>query len=185
MTHFDITKFRNGNAVISDLSKYIHDYLIANPDRRMFIGSDSNPRTNKFAVVIAFHTGYENGHGVHYIYNTFRMKRTDRFNRLFNESKFILEVAEFVETELHDFKSSYANNLPSPYRKALYENENVPKLPNGKFSTLHADVSSDEAHGSFIAYNAIIGYLTGHGYAVSAKPDSWSASCAADAICKR
>ena len=137
--------------LIPDLGKYINEYLTKHTDAEIYIGTDSAERYETVYVsVVVFR---HPGNGAHVIFRKEYEKRSpDLFTKLWREVEKTSDLAHYVK----DY------------------------LPEGRMLTLDLDLNSLKRHASNIAHDAGKGYLIGQGFNVRTKPQSWSASRAAD-----
>lgn len=155
-----------GSDELIDYAVYVRNYVLKHDDVTVFVGTDSSPKSMKFATVIML---YHQGKGAHLIFKEFRptdengkiMVFKDLFSRLFQECLCTYEVTE---------------NL----NKAL---EGVVNRKDGlKRVVADLDINPDPNEDSNVAYAATTGFLKGEGYEVRTKPEAYAASCAADWI---
>lgn len=165
----DMTKFRKMGLndsgkpeYINQLADYIEKYIEGHKDDKIkiFIGTDSQNtrkrRITTYATVICL---YREGKGGHIIYNKHRRNDVkDRFNRLWWEVEYSMQVANFLKD------------------KNVYLKQNLFEI--------HIDLSPNIKHGSHSVYNSAKGYIMGSGYEIHAKPEAIVASYAADMVCR-
>ena len=152
-----------GGQEIEDLGVYLREYYDLHPDIQIYIGTDSaqHGKVTKYATAISL---LRPGKGVHVVYKKIIIRRErDMFTRLWNETEYTREVADYVHDEMADV---YVHN----------ENEKIP--------ILHLDFNKQAKHKSNIVHDISMGYLKGLGYQVYSKSDSWTASVAADFLVK-
>jgi predicted RNase H-related nuclease YkuK (DUF458 family) len=137
-----------------DLIPYIKNFLLKNDDTNIFIGSDSqNGKATTYAIVIVLHNTRKGGH-VLYAKNIVP-RIQDRFNRLWNEVEYSLQVANHLVN----------NGIQKP-----------------KF--IDIDLNPDPKYKSNQVLRAALGYVESMGYTPRCKPNAVVASYVADAICK-
>jgi predicted RNase H-related nuclease YkuK (DUF458 family) len=137
-----------------DLIPYIKNFLFKNDDTNIFIGSDSqNGKATTYAIVIVLHNTRKGGH-VLYAKNIVP-RIQDRFNRLWNEVEYSLQVANHLVN----------NGIQKP-----------------KF--IDIDLNPDPKYKSNQVLRAALGYVESMGYTPRCKPNAVVASYVADAICK-
>jgi len=137
-----------------DLVPYIKDFLSKNDDTNIFIGSDSqNGKATTYAVVIVLHNTRKGGHVLYA--KSIVPKIQDRFNRLWNEVEYSLQVANHLVN----------NGIQKP-----------------KF--IDIDLNPDPKYKSNQVLRAALGYVESMGYTPRCKPNAVVASYVADAICK-
>ena len=146
-----------GNEIIN-LVEYIDEYITANPEVIVYIGTDSANISNKskYASVICFRFP---GKGVHVIFCRSTVpKVNDMMQRLMKEVEISINIAE----DLSDVLKKH-NKSPE----------------------IHVDLNPDPTCGSNVAHDAGIGYVKGMQYTVKSKNDAWASSSAADLIANR
>lgn len=82
-----------------DLSIYLHEWLEANPDHKIYIGCDShnNAGETTFAVVIVLHHQTKGGH---VLYKRLVLDRIQsRYERLWKEVELSVETAQTIMSE--------------------------------------------------------------------------------------
>jgi predicted RNase H-related nuclease YkuK (DUF458 family) len=149
-----------GGQEIKDLSEYLKNYYISNPNIQIFVGTDSaqHGKFTRYATAIAM---VNPGKGAHVIFQRFNIKRErDLFTRLWNEVEYTREVADYVHESLKDIY--------------IHKNEKIP--------IIHLDFNKSPKHKSNKVHDAAMGYLKGYGYIVDSKSDSWAASFVADML---
>lgn len=106
---------------VTDIRKYIADWLYTHPKGRIYIGADSKVKGNyvKYAIAICL---WDVGRGVHEIYaHTVVPKPSDPFSRLWNEVTKAVEIAELIrdlaEIEIH----LDINSKPGFWSNQLYD----------------------------------------------------------------
>ena len=147
-----------GGESIVDFDDYIRTYKKNNPDIEIYVGTDSSQIGNmtSYATAIVF---YHPGKGAHVIFSRGKENRVhDIFTRLWKELEYTKTTADKIQSALN--------------------------IIDEKIVILDLDVNPSEMHGSNVVYSAGVGYLKGFGYKVRTKPNAWSASCAADLLCK-
>jgi len=148
---------------IPDLGEYLKEYYFKYPDIKVFVGTDSAQRgkVTKYATAIGL---LRPSKGVHVIYERFAIpKQRDMFTRLWNETEYTLNVANYVHDSLKD----------------LYKHKDNEKIP-----ILHLDFNKSPKFKSYMVHDLSIGYLKGMGYTVYSKPDGWCASFVSDYLLK-
>lgn len=138
-----------------DIISYIKDFMIKFPETKIFIGCDSQNqgRYTIYALVIVLHQPTLGGH---VLYQKLKINRIrDRYERLWNEVEFSIQVAEFMR--LHE--------LPKP-------------------DFIDLDFNPDPKYKSNQVLRSALGYIEAMGYTPRCKPNALSASYVADAICK-
>jgi predicted RNase H-related nuclease YkuK (DUF458 family) len=142
---------------VTDISKYVIDYTSKNHVLDVTVGTDSKQRkySTCYISVICLHTQ----NGTHVIYskeNTPKVK--DLFTRLWGEVERSKNIADVLKPAVD------AIDTPRPD------------------FIVHVDINPLENAGSNIAHQAAVGYITGVGYKVEAKPNAAAATCAADKL---
>lgn len=138
-----------------DLIPYINDFMAKHPESKIYIGCDSqnSPYKTSYGIVVVFH---ENNKGGHVLYSKSTIaKIRDKFERLWNEILYSVELAEHI-----------SNN--SNYRPDYID----------------IDLNPDPRYQSNNILRAALGYVEGMGYVPRCKPNAITASCVADLICK-
>jgi predicted RNase H-related nuclease YkuK (DUF458 family) len=146
---------RLSDGQIVDLNSYVKDFMVKFPETKIFIGCDSQNqgKYTTYALVIVLHQPTLGGH---VLYQKIKLDRIrDRFERLWNEVEYSLQVAEFMKL----------CELPKP-------------------DYIDLDFNPDPKFKSNQILRSALGYIEAMGYTPRCKPDALSASYVADAICK-
>ena len=157
--------------LIENVETYVKNWLKDNSEKYPYstitIGCDSqcHGRRIKYSIVVCMHfvDQMRVGHGAHVISADIWEKRVARSQveemptKLWREAEFVVEVAQLVDGHDEAFK---------------------------KRITAHLDLNVEENRGSHMMYAAGLGYVTGMGYRALGKPDAWSATHTADALCR-
>jgi len=176
---FTKKKFKKfGGEVIEDVTEYLKDYVKRGEDMRVIVGCDSQQKrrfTLYALTIVLYDEGLHNG--AHVLFMRIREKKErDLVKRLMNESLYALDLAEWLDNQIKDYydmpkfgKCKYSGNFPT------------------KRVEVHVDVNPEEGinkhNRSNMVHNSIMGMISGCGFLVKSKPDSYSASCAADLLC--
>jgi len=148
-----IFKKVDGSKVLK-ITNHIKDMLSNHPDAEIHIGTDSqnHRRFSVYCTVIAFKMG---SRGVHYIYHKQSLpKIKDIWSRLWKETEFSIEVAEYVKSRMNvDIQ-------------------------------IDMDFNKDKMHISNKLVSASRGWANSLGYKVNIKPFSQIATKAADHYCR-
>lgn len=152
---------------VEDVAEYLKSFLIEHPGSKIIVGSDSleYKRITVYATIIAMLYPTNDGSkiefhkGAHLLYTkkVVKGKHVSMWERLWREVEASMEVSNYIE----DF---------------VYNNSDE------KTVEIHLDINPDEQWASNKLLAASVGMLTGLGYKVEVKPDSFVASCAADMI---
>jgi predicted RNase H-related nuclease YkuK (DUF458 family) len=153
-------EFRTFEGVlVDDAGEYVSNYISENPDARVFIGSDSQVKSDYivFATVICL---YKPGTGAHIIYSKATQEddhMESLHQRLMREVNDTMQVAFKLREQVGD----------------RIEIE------------VHFDIAEDAKHKSNVAYGDAVGYAMGSDFEFKTKPAhaSFAASCVADKIC--
>lgn len=173
---FDMEFYKfGGKEKISDVGKYLRDYLKKYPETSIYVGTDSAEKvpTDIYATVIAMYDEVRKD-GVHYIFKKSRFKRCDIFTKMYQEAQLSLEVADFLEKELDGYIPRWTNEKLISSKFATHQN---------KFVTIDVDINPKKNEDSNVAYEAVKALLVGNGYRCRFKNQSWAANCAADMVC--
>lgn len=152
-----------GGQELGDLGEYLRAYYAKYPDIQIYIGTDSaqHGKVTKYATAVSL---LRPGKGVHVVYKKVIIRRQrDMFTRLWNETEYTREVADYVHNEMNDI---YVHN----------EDEKIP--------ILHLDFNKQAKHESNIVHDLSVGYLSSLGFRVHSKSESWAASVVADCLVK-
>lgn len=148
---------------LEEVKRYLET---AAPGTEVFIGCDSKRSRNSQGVwqaaytsVVVIHKRDENGVGRGGVVFSDTKHRIDYdsnkskpFDRMMNEAYMATELYQQLEEELLEFEVE-----------------------------MHLDINKDARHGSNVAHNAAVGYVTGvTGRPVKSKPDAWAATHVAD-----
>jgi predicted RNase H-related nuclease YkuK (DUF458 family) len=191
----DKLKFKKfGGEFIDDLGEYLRDYLKQYPDVKIYVGSDSEPRTREYtpyAVAVCMYSE-ERKDGVHYIFaRFFGDKAPDIFTRMWKEVELAEAVADYLEEELEGciermspeelVKLGYNSNQDKLVNIDLDVNSN-PGFTEKQLELIREgfEFGSTGANKSYSVHDAAYAYLVGRGYRTRTKPHAWAASCAAD-----
>lgn len=171
---FTKTKFKKGSGIeIEDVIKYINEYYRKGQDVRVTVGCDSKQKakTTLYSLVIMLYD--ESLHkGANILYIKFQTnKEKDLFSRMMNEATYSLSLGLYLDEKLN-------TNIPN-FGKNTYDDS----IPYRKVE-IHVDVNPNINRRSNVAYNAILGMLSGSGFYVKAKPIAPAASSAADYLMK-
>jgi predicted RNase H-related nuclease YkuK (DUF458 family) len=163
MEKLKLTFKKVDGTLITDVEKYVKNWIVKNPNGSIIIGCDSqvHGRRIKYSTVIAMHYVDECGcgHGAHILVADNWEKRMQKMpldempSKLWKETEYVLLAAQMVDGSDETFK---------------------------KRITIHLDYSNDEKNKSNIMFAAGIGYLSGLGYHAQGKPNSTIASNVAD-----
>ena len=151
-----------------------------------------NPSIN---TVIAFYHVFK---GAHVIFNRTRVpKIRDVYTRLYKEVEMTRVVAEYMHFELDGFynfewnennirvevgKEMVDRMAKGPLDKLIEEYNN--KRINEKLVTCDLDLNPNPYWKSNMVHDTGVGVIKGSGFRCRTKPNAYSASCAADLICK-
>jgi predicted RNase H-related nuclease YkuK (DUF458 family) len=153
-----------GGKVISDIKAYVKDYVVAHPEVEVYVGSDSSQlrKQTVYATVILF---YHPGKGAHIIYNRERIDKVKvLYERLWKEVEASLEVAELVDSALSEVRTA------EPGKRLV--------------AAVDLDFNPSELHKSNVVHDAAVGTVKGYGFVARSKPNAFTASYAADLLCK-
>ena len=150
---------------IDDVIQYIKDHLKKFPGEpyHIFIGCDSQDtsRSSVYATAIVIHRV---GKGAHVIYTRDRVKKIkDTYLRLWGEPERAVVVAELLRT--------------GGIEKLI-----LPFQPEGL--TIDLDFNGDPKWLSNKVLAGAKGYIVGLGFECRIKPDGWSATYAANKLCR-
>jgi predicted RNase H-related nuclease YkuK (DUF458 family) len=146
--------FKKINGEVVDIVKHTLSILNEYPTVDIHIGTDSQNHRNHtfYSTVIAYRFGTR---GVHYIVHKQKVKKIkDKWTRLWNETEYTIETAEFLSKKL-----------------------------NVKIQ-LDFDYNEDENHFSSKLINSARGWANSLGYKVNVKPHNQIATRAADYQCR-
>jgi len=177
---FNKRKFKKfGGEIIENIIEYLKPLINKGDDMRIIVGCDSQQRrsyTMYALVIVLYDQGLHNG--AHVVFMRIREKK-EKFiiNRLMNESLYSLDLAEYLDGELQGYykmpkfeKCKYSGNIPT------------------KKIEVHVDVNPNEGKNkqnkSNMVYNSIMGMVSSYGFMVKSKPMAYSATYAADLLCK-
>lgn len=183
MREFRFKKF--GGAFIEDVGDYLREYLAKNTNTSVFIGTDSDNKRGKtqYATVVALYD-LDRRDGVHYIFTKDRTpKETVIFNRMLGEVQRSIDMADYLEVELEGYVK---RRTPEEVVKMRDENNNLYKAHQTKLCTIDVDINPFDGNGhnkSHKAFESARSWVTGSGFRVRFKNNSWAASVAADLIC--
>lgn len=179
-----------GGAEIEDVGAYLREYLSRYPQTSVYVGTDSSAKRGKvsYATVIALYDEIRKD-GVHFIFKRDREEgKIDLFTRMWREMEKSVEVAEYLEVELEGHLKRYTIEDLMVMRN--YEGGYF-KVHQTKLCVIDMDVNPVLGGGknlSNVAYESIRGTLMGSGYRARFKGQgqagAWSASYAADLLCK-
>lgn len=153
-----------GGTVIADLKSYVKDYVTKHPEVEVYVGSDSSQlrKQTVYATVILF---YHPGKGAHLIFHRERIDKVRvLYERLWREVEASLEVAQIVDEALSEVRTA------EPGKRLV--------------AAVDLDFNPNEMHKSNVVHDAGVGTLKGYGFNVRTKPNAYTASYAADLICK-
>jgi predicted RNase H-related nuclease YkuK (DUF458 family) len=209
-----LSKFKRfGGEHISNIVEYLNDYIKDNPTVTISVGCDSlqKKRRTLFAITLMLYKS-DVKNGAHVVFFRESLpKIRDNFERLQREADFVLEVGNFLESELKDYvrqdltlderrrykyhmlksEGLYANVLDE-YRSLqniLLTDTELNDLY--KKVDLHLDFNPFETtenkrgsskNKSNLAYKTFVPWLRGMGYRVWSKPKSYASSSAADLL---
>jgi predicted RNase H-related nuclease YkuK (DUF458 family) len=209
-----LSKFKRfGGEHISNIVEYLNDYIKDNPTVTISVGCDSlqKKRRTLFAITLMLYKS-DVKNGAHIVFFRESLpKIRDNFERLQREADFVLEVGNFLESELKDYvrqdltlderrrykyhmlksEGLYANVLDE-YRSLqniLLTDTELNHLY--KKVDLHLDFNPFETtenkrgsskNKSNLAYKTFVPWLRGMGYRVWSKPKSYASSSAADLL---
>lgn len=153
-------KFSTRKEIEENLIDYVRNFLSANPNSKISIGTDSKYKSKLdkaiYATVLVFsYPGIDGvfNKGSHLIYSIERVdKKLSLFERLWFEVDRSRIIADLLKEKL------------------------------GIKIEIHVDLNPNKKYKSNVAYSSAIGMLTGLGYLVHAKPDAPAATCAADLL---
>lgn len=160
-----------GGEKIENLGEYIRNYLRTNlrdnphSEIKIYVGTDSEQYRNftRYATVVVL---YHVRNGAHYVYLDEKVKRVREIHqRLWNEVLRTFEVAEYLEKE-----------LPGVYKRLEVDK---------KLVDVDVDLNPSPKWKSNTVFDQSVGFLTGAGYRVKWKNDSFASSSAADLICRK
>lgn len=170
--------------IIHDIKEYVLNY-VKNVDRdaKIVVGCDSdnhNKKTNYAITIVFYNEKLRNG--AHVVYATYKVpKIKDVITKLWNEAVFVHKVAESLDTTLRGhYHYKFDRN---------YYDDSMPE----KLVEIHVDLNANKStrNGARMSnnksnkiYNEVMGWLCGERYKVMGKPYSYSASCAADSLCR-
>lgn len=179
-----IWKKRGGERIIN-INDYVLNY-VKNIDKgaKIIVGcdSDNHARKTNYAITVVFYN--ESLHnGAHVVSALYRVpKIKDVISKLWNEAVLVHAVAESLHCSLsgqyyHKFNKNYYDDSQPEKLVEIHVDLNATKSTrNG------ARMSNNKSNK---IYTDVMGWLCGERYAVMGKPHSFSASCAADAICRK
>jgi predicted RNase H-related nuclease YkuK (DUF458 family) len=175
---FNTKKFKKfGGSVIDNIFDYTREYLKNDSDIRISVGCDSrqHKKWTVYAVVIVYYSE-KLRNGAHYVFIRHKVLREKTiFNRLYLEALYSLELAELLNKEIKDIY--YYKHTKNVY-DGSYPYKSV---------DIHVDFNSEYNNGknkSNLNYHSLMGVLGGYGFKVTAKPNSYASTCAADLICQ-
>jgi len=156
----EIEEFRTFEGVlVEDVGEYVKEFIQENPGARVFVGSDSQVKSNRivFATVICL---YKPNTGAHVIYTkatTEEDRMESLYQRLMREVNDTMQVAFALRDEVGD----------------RIEIE------------VHFDIAEEAKHKSNVAYGDAVSYAMGSDFDFETKPASasFAASCVADQLC--
>lgn len=169
--------YLNNGKKISNLEKYIKDYIKYYPNVKIYIGTDSqrkNKNKIRFITTICFR---HPRNGVHVIHHRRVEKMTkDLFKKLWMELEYTLETLKLI---------NYSSYLlaTKPLEQIKKDDLNKDWVKNS-IITIDIDVNSLKKWESNIAHDASKGYISSLGYKVRTKPEGWAASRASDHLSK-
>lgn len=160
--------FRKYDGSRVEATDYVLNFLKDYPGAKIVVGCDSQHVGSdlQYAVIIAMF--YPMNKGAHLIYRKYKKilhkNNISLYERLWEE----IEVARLTAQTLEEaiYNSGYLFDID--YNE--YTN----------YVQVHIDINNDAKYKSNVLLNSAFGYLTGLGFEVSCKPESWVASCAAD-----
>ncbi len=149
--------------IINDVNLYIKHHLekYVGEEFNIYVGSDSQNtnRSTVYATAIILHRV---GSGAHVIFHKENVKKMpDRYKRLWGEAERSIKVAEVL-------RNGTTEKLIKKFQ------------PEGIIIDL--DFNSNPRWDSYKVLKAAQGYVTGMGYKVRAKPESWRSVYAADRL---
>jgi len=154
--------------VIEDVNSYVREWVTKYPHSEISIGCDSQQHTTyvKYSIAIVMHKFLES-----------KEENPDRVGK----------GAHIISATIIDKNKTLKTDLYTKlFAEAIYTVEAAQLLDGcDKKVVIHLDYNSKKEEYSNILYTAGLGYVRGMGFDVLGKPDAWSASHAADALCKR
>jgi predicted RNase H-related nuclease YkuK (DUF458 family) len=208
------TKFKRfGGEHIPDIVEYLLDWIKSSPGVTISVGCDSlqKKRRTTFAVTIMlYNSDVKNGAHVVFFRESLPKIR-DNFERLQREAQFVLDLGNFLETELVDYQRSdltlyerkrykyHMAKSDGQYSQVLDEYQALRGIPltDSEISAiykkvdLHLDFNPFETtqnknrsskNKSHLAYTTFVPWLRGMGFRVWSKPNSHASSSAADLL---
>ncbi len=141
---------------IVDLIPYLKSKLEETDNVFIYVGCDSQNVRNKtvYACAIVLHYGTRGGHVIYYKKKIDRIR--DKFNRLWKETEFSVELAQYL--------------LDNGIKKVDF---------------IDLDFNVNPKYASYQVMKASVGYVESMGFTPRLKPTSLAASQAADKLCNR
>lgn len=164
---------------IPNLENYIVDIVINDPTVIVAIGCDSQQKGSKtcYGIAIVFWSPVYRK-GAHFIYSkNYIPRQRDKFTRLWKEAEYLLEIGNIIDEYLR--KINYKKPQESDNRGRVIVDHSVYKL-----CEIHLDLNPDDTTGSYSVYKAASPWLKSEGFKTLEKPDAYSATYAADRICR-
>lgn len=174
---------KRNKEIIPNINEYVLNYLKNDRGAKIIIGcdSDNHARKTHYAITVVFYNETKKD-GAHVVSATYVLpKIKDVISKLWNEAVLVHAVAE-----------SLNEKLTGRYYYKFTKNRYDGSIPN-KLVEIHVDLNDKQStrNGARMSnnrsnkiYTDVMGWLCGEGYSVKAKPDSYSATYAADNICR-
>ena len=171
--------------LIPDIDQYVLNY-IRNIDKgvKIMVGcdSDNHSRKTSYAITIVFYNE-KIRNGAHVVYARYSLpKIKDVISKLWNEAVFVHDIAEHLDSLLRKEKYFYK------FDRNYYDGSMPEKLVE-----IHVDLNATKStrngrkysnNKSNKIYTDVMGWLCGERYKVMAKPYAYTASTAADKMCR-
>jgi uncharacterized protein len=144
-----------GNRQEVDLIPYLREKLAERDDISLYMGSDSQ-NVGRYTIYACVIVLHYGNSGAHVLYTREKIKKIrDIFAKIWKEVELSLEVARYLESQ--------------GIQKVEY---------------IDIDINPDPIYRSNTVLRVALGMIESYGYKVRFKPDSITASCCADRICK-
>lgn len=197
-----------GGHLIDDVEQYAIDYIkekcVDHSEIMVYVGTDSKQlrKHTMYATAIAF---YHVGKGAHIIFNRTKIPKVkDLYTRLYNEVEMTRRTAERLDKALkgnYHFRYTEANiwveiggvkveRLREKDRKegtnelAEIVDKYNSEIQHQRLVICDLDLNPSKMHKSNMVHDTGIGVLKGSGFRTRTKPNAWTATCAADLLCK-
>jgi len=208
------TKFKRfGGEHIPDIVEYLTDWFLKNPGVTISVGCDSlqKKRRTLFAITIMLYDS-DVRNGAHVVFFRESLpKIRDNFERLQREAQFVLDLGNFLEEELVDYKrGDLTLDERKRYKYHMAKSDGLYEHVLDEYSVMrgiqltdtevtaiykkvdiHLDFNPFETtqnkrgsskNKSNLAYKTFVPWLRGMGFRVWSKPKSHASSSAADLL---